>query len=231
MIGRHILKTVPGISRPAIVATIPFPLTGGAGLLLDVGANVICDSQCLFEFAVMGSILASSLFPGCKPRVALLNIGEEQHKGTEQIMHAAQLCERSGIVNYVGYIEGHELFTGKADVIVCDGFSGNLAIKTSEGVSSVIAGLFRQGASGGLIERLTGILATPLLKRIQARVDPAQFNGASVLGLQGIIVKSHGRATERGFQCAVSQALREVQGNVPDLIQKQMKDLLTGAGH
>lgn len=230
MIGRHILKTVPGISKPAIVATIPFPLTGGTGLLLDVGANVVCDAQSLFEFAIMGSVLASSLFPGSKPRVALLNIGEEQHKGTERIMQAAQLLEGSGMLQYVGYIEGHELFTGKADVIVCDGFSGNLAIKTGEGVARVIAGLFRQGASGGVLERLSSILAWPLLRRIQSRTDPAQFNGASVLGLQGIIVKSHGSASVRGFQCAISQALREVQGHVPEVIQAQMALLLLTAG-
>jgi len=226
MIGRHILKTVPGISKPAIVANIPFPLTGSRGLLLDVGANVACDAKSLLEFAVMGSVLASSMIPGPRPKVALLNIGEEEHKGTEQIMLAAQLLERSETVNYIGYIEGTELFTGKADVIVCDGFSGNLSIKTSEGVIKVIAGLIRQGTRGGLFARLAGMLALPLINRMQARIDPAQFNGASVLGLQGTIVKSHGSASIKGFHTAISQALREVHDNVPDVIQSRMKELL-----
>lgn len=226
MIGRHVLKTIPGISKPAIVASIPFPLSGGRGLLLDVGANVICDAQNLFEFAVMGSVLASSMNPGSTPRVALLNIGEEDHKGTEQIMLAARLLERSNVLHYTGYIEGHEVFTGKADVIVCDGFSGNLAIKASEGVVKVITELLRQGANGALRDRVAAFLAWPLLRRLQAKVDPAQFNGASVLGLQGTIVKSHGSASASGFQSAISQALREVQDNVPQVIHKRMQELL-----
>jgi len=226
MIGRHILKTIPGISKPAIVANIPFPLAGSRGLLLDVGANVTCDAKNLLEFAVMGSVLASSLRPGINPKVALLNIGEEEHKGTEQIMLAAQLLERSEIVNYVGYIEGNELFTGKADVIVCDGFAGNLSIKTSEGVIKVMSGLIRQGARGGVLARLAGLLALPLVSRMQARVDPVQYNGASVIGLQGTIVKSHGSASINGFHFAISQALREVHDNVPGVIQSRMKELL-----
>jgi len=226
MIGRHILKTVPGISKPAIVANIPFPLAGRRGLLLDVGANLTCDAKNLLEFAVMGSVLASSMSPGVSPKVALLNIGEEEHKGTEQIMLAAQLLERSEFVNYVGYIEGNELFTGKADVIVCDGFSGNLSIKTSEGVIKVMSGLIRQGSRGGVFAKLAGALALPLIKRMQANIDPSQFNGASVLGLQGTIVKSHGSASKDGFQSAISQALREVHHNVPDVIQSRVKELL-----
>jgi glycerol-3-phosphate acyltransferase PlsX len=226
MIGRHILKTIPGISKPAIVASIPFPLAGGRGLLLDVGANVICDAQNFLEFAVMGSVLAASIKPGSNPRVALLNIGEEEHKGTEQIRLAAKLMERTETLQYIGYIEGNELFSGKADVIVCDGFSGNLSIKTSEGVVKVIAGLFRQGTTGNLMSRIAGLMALPLLNRMQAKIDPSQFNGASVLGLQGTIVKSHGSASVSGFQSAISQALREVKSDVPSIIQKQMTGIL-----
>jgi phosphate acyltransferase len=222
MIGRHILKTIPGISKPAIVASIPFPIVGGRGLLLDVGANVACDAQNLLEFGVMGSVLAASINPGRNPRVALLNIGEEEHKGTEQIRIAARLMENYDALQYVGYIEGNELFSGKADVIVCDGFSGNLSIKTSEGVVKVIAGLVRQGASGNIMSRIAGLLALPLLKRMLVKIDPSQFNGASVLGLQGTIVKSHGSASISGFQSAISQALREVKDDVPKIIQEKM---------
>lgn len=222
MIGRHILKTIPGISKPAIVASIPFPIVGGRGLLLDVGANVACDAQNLLEFGVMGSVLAASINPGKNPRVALLNIGEEEHKGTEQIRIAARLMENYDALQYVGYIEGNELFAGKADVIVCDGFSGNLSIKTSEGVVKVIAGLVRQGASGNIMSRIAGLLALPLLKRMLVKIDPSQFNGASVLGLQGTIVKSHGSASISGFQSAISQALREVKADVPKIIQEKM---------
>lgn len=222
MIGRHILKTIPGISKPAIVASIPFPIVGGRGLLLDVGANVACDAQNLLEFGVMGSVLAASINPGRNPRVALLNIGEEEHKGTEQIRIAARLMENYDALQYVGYIEGNELFSGKADVIVCDGFSGNLSIKTSEGVVKVIAGLVRQGASGNIMSRIAGLLALPLLKRMLVKIDPSQFNGASVLGLQGTIVKSHGSASISGFQSAISQALREVKADVPKIIQEKM---------
>jgi len=222
MIGRHILKTIPGISKPAIVASIPFPIVGGRGLLLDVGANVACDAQNLLEFGVMGSVLAASINPGKNPRVALLNIGEEEHKGTEQIRIAARLMENYDALQYVGYIEGNELFSGKADVIVCDGFSGNLSIKTSEGVVKVIAGLVRQGASGNIMSRIAGLLALPLLKRMLVKIDPSQFNGASVLGLQGTIVKSHGSASISGFQSAISQALREVKADVPKIIQEKM---------
>jgi len=225
MIGRHVLKTIPGISKPAIVASIPFPLTGGRGLLLDVGANVVCDARNLLEFAVMGSVLASSMSPDSTPRVGLLNIGEEEHKGTTQIRQAAQLLENSGVLNYVGYIEGNELFTGKADVIVCDGFSGNLLIKTSEGVVKVIVRLLKQGTSGGFFERLAGVLAWPLLRRMQSKIDPAQFNGASVLGLQGTIVKSHGSASAQGFYSAISQAIREVSDDVPDIIERRIISL------
>ena len=222
MIGRHILKTIPGISKPAIVASIPFPLVGGRGLLLDVGANVACDAQNLLEFGVMGSVLAASINPGRNPRVALLNIGEEEHTGTEQIRIAARLMENHEALQYVGYIEGNELFSGKADVIVCDGFSGNLSIKTSEGVVKVIAGLVRQGASGNIMSRIAGLLALPLLKRMLVKIDPSQFNGASVLGLQGTIVKSHGSASISGFQSAIAQALREVKADVPKIIQEKM---------
>ncbi len=225
MIGRHLLKTIPGISKPAIVAKIPYPISDGHGLLLDVGANLNCEAHNLHEFAIMGAVLWRAQHHDSKPRVALLNIGVEEHKGTEEIRKAARLLERSPLLNFVGYIEGNELYSGKADIVVCDGFAGNLVIKTSEGVVHVVTTVIRRVLSDNFLAGLLRLMFSPMLRSLTDRVDPSQYNGASLLGLQGIIVKSHGNANVRGFRHAISQAMREARSSVPGVIQERMAAL------
>ncbi len=225
MIGRHLLKTIPGIAKPAIVANIPYPMSGGHGLLLDVGANVSCDARNLQEFAIMGAALWRVENSESRPRVALLNIGVEEHKGTEEVRQAARLLGNTTFLDFVGYIEGNELYSDKADVVVCDGFAGNLAIKTSEGVVNVVTSVIEKVMSANLLSRLIGRILASMIKTLKAKVDPSRYNGASVLGLQGIIVKSHGNANARGFQRAIAQARQEVRSSVPRVIQDYMASL------
>lgn len=224
--GRHLLKTIPGITKPAIIASIPAPISGRRCYLLDVGANVNTSAAQLLEFAVMGSVLASSLNGIENPRIGLLNIGSEEYKGTEQIRMAAQLLEKTTTLNYVGFVEGNEIFNGRVDVVVCDGFAGNITIKTSAGVVKVMEELLRERSARNWLTRLAALIARPLLAPLQAQINPARFNGASLLGLQGIIVKSHGNAQADGFFHAIEQAFREVTDNVPQLISSRISQFL-----
>ncbi len=229
MIGRHLLKTIPGISKPAIIASIPASSTSRRRYILDVGANVNCEARQLLEFAVMGSVLASSLNNTEAPRVGLLNIGHEEHKGTEQIRVAAQLLEKSAALNYIGFVEGNEIFDDKVDVVVCDGFAGNVTIKTSAGVVRKIESLLEESATRTWLTRLYYLIASPLLRSLKFQINPAKFNGASLLGLQGIIVKSHGNARIEGFYYAIEQAIKEISDGVPDLISHKMSAFLDEA--
>ncbi|MCP5357264.1 MAG: phosphate acyltransferase PlsX [Pseudomonadales bacterium] len=224
--GRHLLKNIPGISKPAMIASVPLRGVGSKAYILDVGANVSNDAAELFEFAVMGSIQAESVDRISAPRVALLNVGHEEHKGTPTIRETATHLAQTTSLNYIGYIEGNELFSGKADVIVCDGFSGNITIKTSAGVVRVIEQVLKSTAEKGLLSRLLLLLAAPLLRRLRREIDPAQFNGASVIGLQGIIVKSHGHAHADAFYHAIAQAYREASDCVPEKIATRMASLV-----
>jgi glycerol-3-phosphate acyltransferase PlsX len=223
--GRHLLKTIPGISKPAIIASIPLHAMRRNAYILDVGANVYSDAKTLQEFAIMGSIQAGAVNHLEKPRVALLNVGHEEHKGTATIREAAALLQQTESLHYVGFVEGNEIFMDTADVVVCDGFSGNITIKTSAGVVRVIEQLLKAQASRSLFSRFLSLLASPLLKQLRRQLDPAQFNGASVLGLQGIIVKSHGHARSHAFYFAIEQALKEVIDCVPEQIAERMKVL------
>lgn len=239
--GRHLLKTIPEIEKPAIIASIPLPmlynsqppqaqtsqtLTDHRCYILDVGANISSSAQQLVEFAVMGSVLACAVDNIKRPRIGLLNMGQEEHKGTQQIRDAAQQLQRSSTLNYVGYVEGNEVYSNKVDVLVCEGFAGNVTIKTSAGVVATLRSLLKQRIDQNWYTRLLGILARPFLASIAAQVDPARFNGASVLGLQGIIVKSHGNASTEGFFYAIEQAHKEIEDNVPGLISQEMVKLL-----
>ncbi|WP_296268756.1 phosphate acyltransferase PlsX [Pseudomonas sp. UBA6562] len=220
-LSRFVLKTLPGIDRPAMVAAIP--TRGGFCQLLDLGANVDCTAQQLYQFAVMGSVAAQAL--GIEqPRVGLLNCGSEDIKGNQQVRQAAALLGEAGNLNYVGFVEGDGLYRGEADVVVCDGFVGNAVLKSSEGLVGMIAerlqALFRQG----LLARLAGLLALPLLKRLKADLAPARHNGASLLGLQGIVIKSHGSTGVQGFQSAIERALVEIHVNLP----QRLSGLLEG---
>ena len=222
-LSRHVLKTLPGIDRPAMVAAIP--TQSGYCQLLDLGANVDCTAEHLFQFAVMGSVAAESLGL-TRPRVALLNIGTEDIKGNQQVKLAATLLQGARGLNYIGFVEGDGVYRGEADVVVCDGFVGNILLKSSEGLATMIAtrieALFKQN----LASRLVGALALPLMRRLQADLAPARHNGASFLGLQGIVVKSHGSAGVEGFQSAIARALIEVQENLPQRLRGRLEDLL-----
>ena len=215
MIGRHLIKTITGIQKPAIVASIPG--TSRQSYLLDVGANLDCTAEQLFQFAVMGSILAKSL-TASEARVGLLNIGVENHKGTDEVRRAAKILSECSAVNFIGFIEANELFEGVADVVVCDGFIGNVTIKSSAGVANVVHKL--------LAEQLVSGRYTEAMTAFEAQINPQRFNGASLLGLQGSIVKSHGNATVEGFVYAIQQAIREVENNVPQLIAENVAAII-----
>jgi|TARA_B110000879_G_scaffold21558_1_gene27520 glycerol-3-phosphate acyltransferase PlsX len=214
MAGRHLLKTIPGIQKPAIVATLPG--LSKPTYLLDVGANPDCTQQQLFEFAVMGSVLAESI-NGHPAKVGLLNIGSERHKGTGEVKGAAEMLHGCAAINYLGFVEANDLFRGKADVVVCDGFVGNVTIKSSAGVANVVNDLLTSMGSDRNDE---------LIDQIREQINPQRFNGAILLGLQGSIVKSHGNATLEGFCHAIYQAVKEVEQNVPHLIAKKVAAIM-----
>jgi phosphate acyltransferase len=222
-LSRYVLKTLPGIDRPAMVTAIP--TERGLCHLLDLGANVDCSAEQLYQFALMG-VVASEAAGVNAPRVALLNVGTEDIKGNQQVKLAATLLQRAVGLNYIGFIEGDGLYRGEADVVVCDGFVGNILLKSSEGLAAMIGvrieAVFRQT----LLSRLVGVLALPLLRRLKNELGPVQHNGASFLGLQGIVVKSHGSASSEAFQTAIRHALLEVQANLPQRLHGRLEHLL-----
>ncbi len=217
--ARYVLKTLPGIDRPAIITKIPS--LGGHTHMLDLGANVDCTAEHLFQFAVMGAILAEAVDNKPDPRVGLLNIGEEDIKGNEQVKEAGALLEHSDL-NYIGYVEGDDIYGTRVDVVVTDGFVGNVSLKTSEGVARMIKHYLREAFHRTLVTRLAGLIAKPVLKRVQAMIDPRSYNGASLLGLQGIVIKSHGRADAVAFANAVEIAIVEVANDVPNRIKSHL---------
>ena len=218
--SRFVLKMLPGIDRPAICTSLP-SMTGHTWML-DLGANVDCDSEHLFQFALMGSVLADAVDGNQEPRVGLLNIGEEEIKGNEQVKDAAQLLMAT-IPNYAGFAEGDDIYKGNFDVIVCDGFVGNVSLKTSEGVAKMIAEFIKQEFSRNIFTRLAGLCAMPVLKAFKKRIDPRRYNGASLLGLRGIVIKSHGSADALAFANAIKVAVLEVRENVPERITSQLR--------
>jgi len=222
--ARFVLKTLPGIDRPAIVTTLP-TMTGHTHML-DLGANVDASAENLFEFAVMGSVLTSAVENKQSPSIGLLNIGEEEVKGNERVKEAARLLASSNL-NYIGFVEGDDIYKGKADVIVCDGFVGNVSLKTSEGVAKMISFFLRQEFSRNIFTRLAALIAMPVLNALKNRIDPRHYNGASLVGLQGIVVKSHGSADEVAYASAIKEAIIEVKKNVPERISKHVEAALT----
>lgn len=218
-IARFVLKTLPGVDRPAIISALP--TIHGHTHMLDLGANSECSAQHLFEFALMGSALVSAVENIARPRVGLLNIGSEEIKGTEIIKEAARLMAESDL-NYIGFVEGDDIYTDPPDVIVCDGFSGNIALKTSEGVARMIRHYLKQEFNRNLLTRLAALCALPVLKAFQSRIDPRLYNGATLLGLQGVVVKSHGSTDVLGYTHAIRVAEREARNNVPRAIGEQL---------
>ncbi|HCU90833.1 MAG TPA: phosphate acyltransferase PlsX [Gammaproteobacteria bacterium] len=223
-IARFVLKTIPGIDRPAICGIMPGIY--GATHMLDLGANVDSSAEELFRFGVMGSVLASAIGDKERPTVALLNIGEEEMKGNERVKQAATLLEASEL-NYFGYVEGDDIFKGKVDVVVCDGFVGNVALKSSEGVARMLTEFARDEFSRNVWRKLSTVFSKRALTAIRNRADPGRYNGASLLGLKGIVVKSHGGADSSSFASAINAAVIEIKNNVPQLISNQIEKTLT----
>lgn len=221
--ARFVLKTLPGIERPAIEATIPS--LRGHTHMLDLGANVDCKAHHLVQFAIMGTVLVNAVDEIERPRVGLLNVGQEAIKGNEQVKRANQLLQGSA-VNYIGYVEGDGIYLADVDVVVCDGFVGNVALKASEGVAKIIAQLAREEFKRNVITRLRGLVALPVLRSFRERIDPRRYNGASLLGLQGIVIKSHGGADAFSFGHAIDIAYAQVQKSVVLRIGRQIEVLL-----
>lgn len=222
--ARYVLKTLPGIDRPAIVSELP--TMKGRTWVIDLGANVDSCAEHLFQFAVMGSALVQAVANKISPKIALLNIGVEEMKGNDQVKRTAHMLEECSMINYVGYVEGDHFYTGEVDLVVCDGFVGNVALKASEGIARLFLGLFKESFNRNLFTKLLGFIALPVLKQIKAHVDPSRYNGASMLGLNGIVVKSHGGANSLGFQHAIEQAVLEAENDVINLVRTQINDFI-----
>jgi glycerol-3-phosphate acyltransferase PlsX len=222
--ARYVLKTLPGIDRPAICTTIP--CLGGYFRMLDLGANVDCTAEHLFQFAVMGSVLVEASDEIERPRVGLMNLGEEEIKGNEQVKRAAQLLSESDL-NFIGYVEGDSAYQGVADVVVCDGFTGNVALKSSEGVAGVISHYLKEEFQRNLLTRLAGLVALPVLRSLRRRLDPRRYNGASLLGLRGVVIKSHGGADAVAFEQAIEVGVLEAEKSVPGQIDRRLGELLS----
>jgi glycerol-3-phosphate acyltransferase PlsX len=219
--ARFVLKTLPGIDRPAICTTLP--TVRSHTRVLDLGANVDSKAEHLLQFAVMGSVLAE--VDGIqRPRVGLLNIGEEDIKGNEQVKEAASLLASSGL-NYIGFVEGDGIYLDDVDVVVCDGFVGNIALKSSEGVAKLVRHYMTQEFKRNLLTRLAGLIALPVLRAFRRRIDPRRYNGASLLGLRNIVVKSHGGADALAFANAIQVAMLEVEQAVPQRIDVHLAAL------
>ena len=220
-ISRYLLKTVDGIERPAIAGQIP-NATGGATTMLDLGANVDCTAEHLLQFAVMGSALVSVLSNKESPTVGLLNIGEEVIKGNETIKKAGDLLRsaaKSGDLNFFGNVEGNDIFKGTVDLVVCDGFVGNVALKTSEGLAAMILGFLKAEFVRNVFTKMAAIAAYSVLNALKKRVDHRRYNGAALLGLRGLVFKSHGSADELGFGYALQRAYDAARNNLLDRVQ------------
>lgn len=224
--ARFVLKMLPGVDRPAIISTFPTIKPNKTVRMLDLGANVDSSPENLLQFAVMGSVLASAVNNIENPKVYLLNIGEEEIKGNELVKQTALLLENAKCINYCGFIEGDALFAGDADVVVCDGFVGNVALKTTEGVAVFVTELIREAFMRNAVTKLAGFVVKPMLKPFIKRIDPAYYNGATCIGLKGTLIKSHGGAKSIGFANAIEEAIIGVEKNVPERIQYQVEQLL-----
>jgi len=222
--AKFVLKTLPGIDRPAICTSLP--TTSGHTWMLDLGANIDSTPQHLFQFALMGSVLAQAIDGNQNPTVGLLNIGEEEMKGSETIKEAASLLADSQL-NYAGFIEGDGIYTGKVDVVACDGFIGNIALKSSEGIAKMISYFIKREFTRNVFTRLAAIVALPVLKSFRKQIDPRRYNGASLLGLRGSVIKSHGSADVLSYSNAIEVAATVVERNVPDLIKSRLEAVVS----
>ena len=221
--ARYVLKTLPGIDRPAIISSLP-SITGHTHVL-DLGANAETTPEQLFQFAVMGAVLASAVDNVTRPSVGLLNIGVEEMKGNESVKEAARLLAASDL-HYIGFVEGDDIYKGTAHVVVCDGFVGNVALKSSEGVAQMIGHFARLEFTRSVLTRAAGLICRPVLQSLFRQFDPRRYNGASFVGLNGIVIKSHGGADVMAFTRAITEAIAEIRKNVPGRIRERLESVL-----
>lgn len=225
-LGKHLLRTIEGVSRPAICGALPS--LDSHSYLLDMGANVDCAAEDLLHFALMANVLVQELDHKPSPTIALLNNGEEQIKGNSQVKEAADLLARHPEINYIGFMEGNKLYEAAADIIVCDGFVGNIALKASEGVAKYIIEKIRQEIKSDPLSRFFSLFALPEFHRIKNKVDPRRFNGASLLGLRGIVIKSHGNADEVAFYHALQHAYYMLSADIVGRLDRQFSGRQSG---
>ena len=221
-ISRFVLKTLPGIDRPAIASVLP-SMTGHT-YVLDLGANVDCSAEHLLQFGVMGSSLVAAIEHKERPSVGLLNIGEEAIKGNDVVKEAGELLRASGL-NFYGNVEGNDIYEGTVDVVVCDGFVGNVALKTSEGLAQMFGAFLKQEFSRSPLSKLMALVAMPVLKRFKQRVDHRQYNGAPLLGLRGVVLKSHGSADVVAFANALARAADAASNRLIERISERMASM------
>lgn len=223
-ISRFVLKTLPGIDRPAIAFALP--TLRGHTYVLDLGANVDCEPQHLLQFGIMAAMLLSAVEHKERPSVGLLNIGEEDIKGNEVVKQAGELLKVSGL-NFFGNVEGDDIYRGTTDIVVCDGFVGNVLLKTSEGLAHMLATFLREEFSRSPLRKIAGLIALPALKAFKRRADPRRYNGASLLGLRGIVVKSHGSADQMAFAKAIERAAEAARNRLVERISERMAHNVT----
>jgi glycerol-3-phosphate acyltransferase PlsX len=225
--AKYVLKTLPGIDRPAIISAVP--TLHGRTFMLDIGANVGCTPDQLFQFGLMGSVIAQDMLDKDQPTIGVLNIGQEDMKGNEIVREAGQLFSNSNL-NYVGFVEGDGIFTAGIDVVVSDGFVGNVAIKTMEGLARLFGAFLKEEFNRNSIRRLQGLAVQPALAALRRRLDSRRYNGASLVGLNGVVMKSHGGADEVAFETAVQTAIVEARKGVPlqigNLIENQPSECI-----
>ena len=224
-ISRFVLKTLPDIERPAICSVLP--TMKGHTYMLDLGANVDCTAEHLLQFGVMGATLVSSVENKQQPSIGLLNIGEEEIKGNEVVKQAGELLRASGL-NFYGNVEGDDIYKGTTDVVVCDGFFGNVALKTSEGLARMLGTYLREEFNRGALSKLASVVALPVINAFKRRVDPRRYNGASLLGLRGVVVKSHGSADRLSFRIAIVRAVEEARGGLLTHITERISAIHEG---
>ncbi|OUV03945.1 MAG: phosphate acyltransferase [Betaproteobacteria bacterium TMED82] len=220
-ISKYLLKMLEGIDRPAIASSLP-NISGGSTTVLDLGANVECNEYQLLQFAMMGSALVSATHLIKDPTIGLLNVGEEMIKGNDVVKKVGELLTNSNL-NFVGNVEGDDIFKGKSDVVVCDGFVGNVALKSSEGLAQMIRNILKEEFNRNLITKILSFCAFPVLKKFSQRLDHRRYNGAALLGLNGIIFKSHGSADRLAFRCAIERAVDAASNQVNDRIKNILR--------
>jgi phosphate acyltransferase len=223
-VSRFILKMLPGIDRPAIISAIP-TLKNSHVYLLDLGANISCDEKRLTQFAIMGDQLAKCLDKQSAPKVGLLNIGEEETKGSERLRQASLMISQLKEINYVGFVEGNQIFSGDFQVVVTDGFTGNNVLKASEGLSHYLAQKIKIAFEKNFWTRFCGFLAKPVIRALRREINPEQYNGACLVGLRGIVIKSHGSANIDATYCAIAEAITQAEQKLPQKIKHQLEQL------